>query len=250
MARIVLESVSLEFPIYQSGAKSFRNIALKATTGGLINHSRNHVVAVTALNDISLTLSDSDCVALIGHNGAGKSTLLRVMAGLYPPTSGRVSREGDVATLFDLSIGLDLDATGLENIQFACYAKGLTKKQISLVKEDVAEFCDLGEFLALPMRTYSAGMQTRLIFGIATAMSSEIILIDEVFGAGDKAFVDKAKKRMEDFMRGSKIIAFATHSNELARQFCNKAALLQNGSLVEFGDFDSVVARYEQMAAA
>ncbi len=245
MAEITLESVCLDFPVYQGGAKSFRNIALKASTGGIIKHSESNVVTVSALQDINFSLKPADCVAIIGPNGAGKSTLLRVMAGLYRPTSGRVVLQGKIATLFDLSIGLEMDATGMDNIKFAGYSRGLSKEQIGVVREEIAEFSELGEFLDLPLRTYSTGMLTRLIFGIATAATGDVILIDEIFGAGDSAFIKKAEARMEKFMGGSKIIAFATHSNSLARKFCNKAAYLSGGKLIEFGDFDTVVATYE-----
>ena len=246
MTSIFLDSVYLDYPIYEVGSRSIRNSALKITTGGMLQHKQGRVVSVSALRNVSLRLKEGDRLALLGPNGSGKSTLLRVIAGLYEPTAGECIVEGDISTLFNLSLGLDADATGYENIAFACYARGFSYSAVKNIKDDVAEFSELGDFLDLPIRTYSAGMLTRLMFGVATSVQSPVLLIDEIFGAGDSAFMHKAEARMNDLLGGSSIVVFATHSTELARQFCNLGMFLEHGEIVSFGKYEDVLAIYDE----
>src|SRR6185436_7580802 len=187
MASIELRDVSVSFPIYSAGTRSLKNIVLSATTGGRIGNDEGHVI-VQALDRVSLTLSEGDRIALIGHNGAGKTTLLRVLAGIFEPLVGAVKIEGRVTPMFDINLGIDPESTGYENIILRGLYLGLTKAEIMERRDSVAEFTELGQFLDFPVRTYSAGMHARLAFAMATCINPEILLLDEGIGAGDAGF--------------------------------------------------------------
>jgi ABC-2 type transport system ATP-binding protein len=195
-------------------------------------------------------LRQGNRVALIGRNGSGKSSLLRVMAGIYHPTGGSVRISGKIATLFDLGLGMDPEATGYENIYFVGYARGMDKSEIDCVVDDICEMSGLGEYIWLPTRIYSSGMSARLAFSISTAIIPEILLIDEVFGAGDAAFVKTAEERMNSLLTASRIVVFASHSPELAKRFCNKGLLLDQGEIRFFGEIDEAESAYRALISA
>jgi ABC-2 type transport system ATP-binding protein len=190
---------------------------------------------VEALSDINLELRAGDRLGLIGHNGAGKSTLLRVMAGVYEPGVGRVCRKGRVAPMFDVSLGMDPDSTGYENIRLRGLFLGLTSKQIRALADDIADFSGLGDFLNMPIRTYSSGMHMRLAFSVSTSVEPEILLLDEGITAGDAAFLEKADRRVEELVSKAGILVLAAHSRELMERVCTRAALLEQGRIVEEG---------------
>jgi ABC-2 type transport system ATP-binding protein/lipopolysaccharide transport system ATP-binding protein len=244
MAAVSLEHVTVRFPIYQGAARSLRHRLISASTGGRIGGERGQL-CVEALTDISFKLEHGDRLALIGHNGAGKTTLLRVLAGIYTPESGTVKTEGRIAPLFDAGFGMDMDASGYDNIRLRGLYLGLTKSQVEERMPDIVEFTELGSFLEMPMRTYSAGMQARLSFAISTSIDPEILLLDEGIGAGDAAFVEKAGRRMQSFVERTGILVLASHSNELIRKFCNKGALVNKGKLLHFGPLEEVIEAYE-----
>jgi len=244
MAHISVQNVSLNYPILNYDARSLRNHILSLGTGGRVKANAGKHIIVEALKSVSWEFVQGDRVGLVGANGAGKSTLLRVLAGIYFPSGGKVVRQGRVTTLFDLSLGMDSEATGLQNIRLGGLLRGLRGRALERMVEQAAEFSGLDKFLAMPVRTYSAGMQTRLGFSVATSVNPEILLIDEVFGAGDQDFVQKAEKRMNDLISASKIIVFATHQPALMRAVCTKALLLDHGQLIESGDVDQVLKRY------
>ncbi|WP_341913737.1 ABC transporter ATP-binding protein [Ferrovibrio terrae] len=250
MAHIEVNHATLHLPVYNFQARSLRNFALSIGSGGKLKHEARSYAVVEAISDLSLTVSDGDRVALIGRNGAGKSTLLRLLAGLYHPTSGSVTRDGKVSTLFDVSLGMDSDATGFENIYLGCYSRGLSKPQIDGLIDSICDFAELGEYIWLPMRIYSAGMSARLAFAIATALAPEILLIDEVFGAGDAGFVKKAQQRMQDLLSQSRVVVFASHSDELVRSICNKGLVLDRGEKQFFGPVEEALQAYHQLVNA
>jgi ABC-type polysaccharide/polyol phosphate transport system ATPase subunit len=225
MASIELNDVSVSFPIYSAGSRSFKNAMLAATTGGRIGNEAKHVV-VQALDQVSLKFGVGDRVALIGHNGAGKTTLLRVLAGIYEPRGGWVRIEGRVTPMFDINLGIDPESTGYENIILRGLYLGLTKAEIMERRDSVAEFTELGPFLDFPVRTYSAGMHARLAFAMATCITPEILLLDEGIGAGDAGFMEKANLRLEQFVAKTGILVLASHTDELVRRLCNKAVLI------------------------
>jgi len=243
MPRIEVNQVSVAFPIYTTGNRSLKNAVLAATTGGRIGRDQNHVV-VQALDQVTLRLDAGDRLALLGHNGAGKTTLLRVLAGIYEPRVGSVRVEGRVTPMFDLSLGIDPESTGYENIVLRGLYLGLTKSEIVARRDSVSEFTELGPFLDLPVRTYSAGMKARLAFAMATCIEPEIILLDEGIGAGDASFMEKANVRLDQFINKAAILVLASHSAELIVKLCNKAAVLEHGRVVWTGEINEGLILY------
>jgi len=201
------------------------------------------------LRNVSFSLEAGASAALIGRNGAGKTTLLRVMAGIYEPPAGTVEVEGRVAPLFDIGMGMDPESSGYENILLRGLYLGLRKAEIRAKVDEIAEFTELGEFLEMPLRTYSAGMFARLAFAISTSIDPEILLLDEGIGAGDEAFLEKAKQRLDAMINRARIMVLASHSDELVRKLCNRAILMQNGEIVASGSTDEMLERYHGKAS-
>ncbi|WP_129557343.1 ABC transporter ATP-binding protein [Bradyrhizobium diazoefficiens] len=246
VATVVFENVSAHFPIYGAQQRSLRKALFQRATGGAIEREgkNNDRVTVKALNDISFTLRDGDRVGLVGHNGAGKSTLLKLMAGIYHPVSGTVRVEGRVTPLFDAMPGLDGEDTGYENIITSGMLIGMTRRQIEAKIPEIEEFCELGEYLSLPVRTYSTGMTMRLGFALVTSLDPGVILMDEGFGTGDLRFTERAEARMKDFIGRSPIMVLASHSDKIIRSMCNKAILMEAGRIVAFGPVDEICDQY------
>jgi ABC-type polysaccharide/polyol phosphate transport system ATPase subunit len=237
MARVVLDGVRIDFPIYGTQQRSLRRTIYERATGGAIQRggANNDRVTVRALTDISFELNEGDRLALIGHNGSGKSTLLKALAGIYEPVRGTLFVEGRVTPLFEMMPGLDVEDTGYDNIVTSGLLLGMSRQEIEEKIPEIAEFCELGEYLSLPVRTYSTGMRTRLGFAVATAISPDVLLLDEGLGAGDLSFAEKVGQRMEEFIGRSRILVLASHSDPLISSVCNKAALLQEGRLISIG---------------
>jgi ABC-type polysaccharide/polyol phosphate transport system ATPase subunit len=244
MASVVVENVHVDFPVY-GAQRSLRKVLFERGTGGFVSREKNDRVVVKALSNINLSLQDGDRIGLVGHNGAGKSTLLRVLAGVYEPVQGRILIDGKVTPLFEMLPGLDGEDTGYQNIVTAGLLFGMSQEQIERLMAEVEEFSELGEYLGLPVRTYSMGMMTRLGFAFATSMEPGILLLDEGIGAGDARFAERAEKRLKSFFERSSIMVLASHSNTLIKAFCNKAALMRNGSIVSVGSVDDVIAQYD-----
>jgi len=245
-ASISLENVFVEFPIYQGGSRSLKKALLRAGTGGGIARDAANRVTVKALAGVDLRIQHGDRVALVGPNGAGKTTLLRVLAGVYEPTSGRVTVEGHISPLFDVGLGLNADATGYENIRMRGLLMGMTPAEIEQRMASIAEFTDLGDYLAMPVRTYSAGMTLRLAFAVATSGHPEILLMDEWLLAGDSNFLEKARRRLADFVNRSSILVLASHTEALLTEWCNKGILLDRGNVVAFGPIREVIEVYHR----
>jgi len=244
MATISLERVTIEFPIYNARARRLTGELFRRTIGGKIKSNVSSHVSVVALRDIDLELADGDRLGLIGQNGAGKSTLLRVLAGIYEPLSGRARIEGTVASLTDITMGMDLEASGYENIVLRGVFLGLHVSEVRRMIPEIEAFTELGEFLELPLRTYSTGMLLRLAFAVTTAVIPEILIMDELIGAGDAAFVAKAKARLNQMISASRILVIASHDVEIIRRFCNRAALLETGRIARIGPVEQVVCAY------
>jgi ABC-2 type transport system ATP-binding protein/lipopolysaccharide transport system ATP-binding protein len=246
----VLQNVGVHIPIYD--AQSLRLLRLpsfgRAKVGtSTVSRSGANVI-IHALNEINLDLHDGDRVALIGHNGAGKTTLLRLVAGIYPPSSGSVHIGGKVMTLLGGGLALNPDATGYENIKLVANLYDWPMEGMPAYLRDIEEFTELGEYLSLPTRVYSAGMLARLAFATATVLSPDVLLIDEGVGAGDAQFQEKARKRVQTFVNRANIMMLASHSAELCRAICNKALLLAKGRPVFFGAIEEAYERYEALA--
>lgn len=224
------------FPVVSETGASLRKHLVRLGTGGVISGQHSRTTYVKALDGIDLTLKEGDRVGLVGHNGAGKSTLLRVLAGIYHPTAGGLESIGTVRTLFELGVGMDHELTGRKNISRMARLYGFDLKNLPADIQQIEEFSELGGYLDLPVRSYSSGMQLRLLFAIATLYPSDILLIDEVFGVGDAGFQAKAKARLEGVMSEAKIVVMASHSNEIIHSFCNKIIRMEAGRIVEIAN--------------
>lgn len=248
MTKVILDNVSVEFPIYELSSRSIKKQLMRLTTGGTLSKD-SKVVTVKALNDLSFELHPGDRLGLVGHNGAGKSTLLRVLAKIYEPTSGKITINGKVSALLDVMLGMDSESTGYENIIMRGLIHGLKRKEILAKQKEIADFTELGDYLAVPVRTYSTGMRLRLAFSIATSVLSEIIVLDEVVGAGDSAFMAKAQERFDSMLDNAEIVVLASHDDDTIRQFCNKVLWLNAGTVGYFGDVEHGLAAYKKAAA-
>ena len=224
MAHIKLHEASVEIPVYSNHNRSIKNSLLKRMVDG----ESKEITSVTALSGVNLNLKDGDRLGVMGPNGAGKSTLLRTLAGVYPPTSGSIEVEGRIASLIDISLGMNPEATGYENIRMRGIMMGLSLKQIRSMEEEIADFSGLGDFLHLPIRTYSTGMHMRLGFAVSTAVEADIILMDEWLSVGDSEFILKAEKRLENFIGRSSILIIASHSEDLIQKTSNQILRLEH----------------------
>jgi lipopolysaccharide transport system ATP-binding protein len=227
---ISLENVSVRFPIYDAKQRSFKRAVMAAATGGQFVGKAGHTV-VEALHEINLEIAEGDRVALLGGNGAGKTTLLRVLAGVYHPEEGSVRVEGRVTSLLDSMLGMDLESTGYENMYLRGLFLGLKAKQIAALSEEIAEFSELGDFLNVPVRTYSSGMTLRLAFSISTIIKPEVLLMDEWMSVGDEHFKHKAEERLEQFVNDAGILVIATHDHGLADRLANRRITMEHGRI-------------------
>jgi ABC-type polysaccharide/polyol phosphate transport system ATPase subunit len=245
MSLVQVQGVTLNYPLIGVGSRSVKNQLLSAATGGLLT-AGDQIPHVRALQDISFSLKEGDRLGLVGHNGAGKSTLLKVLAGIYKPTSGTASTSGRVVSTLNLALGMEPEATGIENILIRGLLLGMKKKEIYKKLEEIARFTELGDYLNMPLRIYSSGMATRLAFATVTAMEADILLMDEVIGTGDARFMDKAEHRLKEFIHRSKILVLASHTEAIIRNFCNKALLLEQGKIQQIGSVDDIFQLYQQ----
>jgi ABC-type polysaccharide/polyol phosphate transport system ATPase subunit len=250
MATILVENVDLDFPVYGM-RRSLRRALFQNAAGGFINKKdlQHRHVTVTALTGVSLQLNDGDRLGLVGHNGAGKSSLLKVLAGIYHPTRGKVWVDGKISSLFELALNIDIDDTGYETIVTAGMVHGLTQSEMEGKIPDIERFSELGEYLSLPVRTYSMGMTTRLGFSLATVLEPEILLLDEGIGAGDAHFTERASQRLQELAAQSAILVLASHTDDLIRTICNKAALMNSGRILKIGPVEEILLEYHSEKA-
>ena len=239
---IALDGACVDFPVFDGRSRSLKKTVL-GMVGGNIDSARK-VPIIEALRDITLNLEHGTRVGLVGHNGAGKSTLLRLLAGIYEPTRGSALIRGRVAPVFDLGVGMDPEISGYDNIIIRGLFLGMTRRQMQQRIDDIAEFTDLGDFLSLPLRTYSTGMRIRLALGVVTSIDPEILLLDEGIGAVDAAFLERAKERLADLVERAGLLVFASHSEDFLRQLCTSALWLEHGRLRAAGSLDDVLRQY------
>jgi ABC-type polysaccharide/polyol phosphate transport system ATPase subunit len=246
MAHVSVQDVNVRIPVYDAGSQRLLRMPSfgRARVGTRTVSHAGATFAIQALSDVRLDLKDGDRVCLMGHNGSGKTTMLRLIAGIYPPATGTVEVQGKVMALLGGNLALNPDATGYENIELIANLFDWPKAKVSEYKRDIEDFTELGEYLALPIRTYSLGMLARLGFAMATMEAPDVLLIDEGIGAGDARFQAKAEKRINDFVSRAKIMLLATHSAQLARALCSKALLLSNGRLAFSGSLEETLERY------
>ena len=222
----------VQFPIYNAPTRSLKKAILRTATGGRIGADHSGRVCVRALDQLSFDMSEGDRVGLVGQNGSGKTTLLRVIAGVYEPTEGHIAISGRVASLLDISMGLEPEATGYENIVLRGLMMGVKPKEIRRKVDDIAEFSELGDYLGMPLRTYSSGMVMRLAFSVSTNIEPEILIMDEWLSVGDANFVEKAENRLQELLKKTPILVIASHSPDLISKLCNKVMKLANGRLL------------------
>lgn len=246
MARIELRHVCVDFPVYNVSSRSFKKSFLRLATGGNVSKDAHQHIVVRSLSDVSLSIAHGDRVGLIGHNGSGKSTLLRILAKIYEPTSGQLRIDGKVSPMLDIMQGIEQEFTGYENIYIRGTILGIPKEQIKKQIQEISALTGLGDYLAMPVRTYSSGMKVRLAFAISTCIFPDILLIDEVFGAGDADFMAKAQQKMVSLLQQSNIVIIASHVDGLIKEFCNKALLLECGRIKYFGSVDEGLKFYHQ----
>lgn len=242
MVHVLLEDVSVEYPIYTSHTRALKTVVISHLGGQLAAH--NQTTIVRALSGINLDLEAGDRLCVVGHNGSGKTTLLRVLSGAYQPQIGEVDIAGKVSSFTDITLGMDPEATGCENIIFRCVFMGMTFAEARCLAPSIAEFTDLGEYLDLPVRTYSSGMFMRLAFAITTSVTPDIIVMDEMIGTGDAQFLVKARQRLDELLSNTKILVLATHNEEIGARFCNKALWLDKGKVRSLGPAQSVLNEY------
>jgi lipopolysaccharide transport system ATP-binding protein len=228
---------------------AFKERSLKSLLGNLVklNRTTPEIHDVHALKNINLKIQAGERVGLLGHNGAGKSTFLKMVAGLYPITRGTRVVEGTVRSLFDLSLGFEPDATGRENILYRGLLLGLSPKFMRHIEEEVVEFAGLGEFIDYPIKTYSAGMQVRLAFAISTAVGGDVLLLDEVIGAGDANFMEKAKHRITKLIEHSEILVLASHDFSALTSLCERGLVFHHGEIIFDGVIHDSIQCYKQV---
>ncbi len=253
MALVRIEGVHVSFPIYHANSRSLKRTvfaaAKMATTGGRLQEDAKHRIVVQALRDVSFTLRSGDRLGLVGGNGAGKTTLLRTLAGIYEPVVGRVHVSGSIGALLDPNLGMNPELTGRENIALRGLYNGMSRPAIRRLEEDVQDFAELAEFLDLPVRFYSSGMVIRLGFALATAIRPEVLLMDEWFLAGDAAFMDKARARLEDMVRGADILVLSSHAAGVIQDWSTRVMWLDQGRIVADGAPGEVMGQYLGEAA-
>lgn len=244
MPHIQLDSVTIDYPVYGAGKPLLRKELVRLATGGLLKKSDHKALSVKALDNLTITIPHGMQLGLIGHNGAGKSTLLRLLSGIYEPTSGVAKIEGSTCSILNMMAGFDPEATGYENIIMKCLFHGLTRESAKILSTEITAFSELGDFIHMPLKTYSSGMQIRLAFAVGTCIESEILLIDEVFGAGDASFKEKAETRMHDLISKSSILVFTSHDLTLIKRLCTHVLWLDAGRQQFFGSVDDGIERY------
>jgi len=243
MARIRIEDVSVDFPLYHGSARSLKKTVFAAASGRLGEDKRQRVV-VQALRNVDIDLHSGERLGLVGTNGAGKTTLLRTVAGIYEPVRGRIRIDGSLNALLDPLLGMNNELTGRENIMLRGLYNGFTKGEIRAMEDDVQDFAELGEFLDLPVRFYSSGMVIRLGFALATCIRPEVLLMDEWFLAGDANFMAKAKLRLENVVRGAEIMVLSSHQSDAILNWCNRVIWMDHGRVVMDGAAPAVMESY------
>ncbi len=233
MSRVIAKNIVVEFPVYGGKSRSLKSALIRTATGGLLAKDAADRVVVRAISNLSFEFHEGDRVGIIGHNGSGKSTLLRTIAGAYEPVSGTIDVIGRLATMLSITLGMDTEATGYENIFLRATVMGLRPREIEPLVDEICAFSELGDYIHMPLRTYSSGMSMRLAFAISTSFPADIVLMDEWMSVGDAAFSQKAQDRLKNMIDSAKILILATHDASLIKQNCNKIMRLDHGNMVE-----------------
>lgn len=243
-AKIELENVCVDYPIFDASSRSIKKHFFQLATGGAVNTDLSGNVSVQALDNLNLVIDEGQRVGLLGHNGAGKSTLLRLLNRIYAPTSGSMKMTGSVGSLIDISLGIDPEVTGRQNIYLRSRLLGIKKSVIKQKIDEIIEFSELGEFIDMPLRTYSSGMTLRLAFAISTSINPQILLMDEWLAVGDETFKHKAEAKLRSIVDTTSILIIASHSRDQILSTCNRVIWLEHGRVVMDGNPDQVTDAY------
>jgi len=244
MARIYLDNAAIEIPIFNANSRSLKSKLIQLASGGKLFTDTSGRITVRALENLTFSINDGERVGLVGHNGAGKSSLLRLLNGVYTPTHGQIHSQGQVTSLIDISLGIDHEATGRENIYLRGALLGLNKKEIYAKLDEIISFSELGDFIDMPVRTYSSGMHLRLAFSVSTLINPEILLMDEWLSVGDENFKHKAEVRMHELLESTKILVLASHSRQLIEKTCSRVLWLEHGKIKMDGPVEVVTKMY------
>ena len=244
MAHISLKQASVVLPIFNSSSRSLTNSLVSAATGGVLTAQRGGHISIEALKNLNLEISAGDRLGIMGHNGSGKSTLLRLLSGIYEPSSGKIERSGSIASLVDISLGINAESTGRENIFLRGKLMGLSKKEIDEKIDEIIEFSELGDYINLPVRIYSSGMLLRLAFSVSTSITADILIMDEWLSVGDGAFAERASNRLRELVDSSEILVIASHTRSLIEETCNKVVWLEHGVIKKVGSVEEIVPLY------
>lgn len=244
---INMDNVDMSYPSNVYNARSIKEDFFSIIKR---NQKRELLKDVHALRNFTMHVSEGERVGVIGHNGAGKSTLLKTIAGIYPIESGTIDVQGKIRALFDISLGFDLESTGRENILYRGLLLGASPEEMKEKMDEIVAFADIGEFIDYPVKAYSTGMAVRLAFAVSTCIDGDVLLLDEILGAGDAEFQVKARKRIFDLMDNSKLMVLVTHDLEAAVNICSRVILLQKGSIVYDGDPKTAVNEYKRIREA
>jgi len=245
-ASIALQNVAVDFPLFSGAALSLKNRVLSSVTGGLIDRKHDGAFVVRGLRNISLSIRCGERVGLVGHNGAGKTTLLRVLSGIYAPTEGSARILGNCVSLINISLGIDPEASGRQNIKLRAAMIGYSPKQLRGIMDEIVDFTGLGSYIDLPFRTYSTGMQLRLAFAVSTSVKPQILILDEWLSTGDEEFRHRAEKRMSEVVNAADILILASHSKQLLERTCNRVLWLEHGQVKMDGSAPDVLGAYFQ----
>jgi len=243
-AAISLRDVCVDFPVFNAATLSLKNRMLQSMTGGSINRGAHGHVTVRGLEGITLDIRSGDRLGLVGHNGSGKSTLLRVLSGIYHPTGGAAEIHGECVSLINISLGIDPEATGRENIRLRTAMMGLPPAESRARMEAIIEFSGLGDFIDMPFRTYSSGMQLRLAFAVSTAIQPQVLVMDEWLSTGDEDFRHRAEARMRSLVDNTEILVLASHTRSLLEATCNRVIWLEHGRIRASGPTQDVLNDY------
>ena len=241
---IKMKDVNLYYPSTTYNATTLKEEVFSRLR---LQKKRENLNDVHALKDFNLELNEGDKLGIIGHNGAGKSTLLKTIAGIYPIESGEITINGNIRSLFELSLGFEFEATGRENIMYRGLLLGESPKVIKEKEQEIIDFADIGDFIEYPIKSYSSGMLVRLAFAISTSIQGDIILLDEIIGAGDAKFYVKAKERMLNLMNSAKILVLVSHDLTTIKEICNKVILVEKGKIIKSGDTEEVLSYYRKI---
>jgi lipopolysaccharide transport system ATP-binding protein len=243
-ASIALSEVFVDFPVFNALSRSIKHRMIHTATGGILDKKNDGVVIVRSLQNINLKIAQGERVGVVGHNGSGKTTLLRVISGIYHPTRGKAILTGECTSLINISLGIDPEATGRENIRLRSAMMGLTPAQSRERIDEIISFSGLGDFIEMPFRTYSSGMQLRLAFAVSTSINPQILVMDEWLSMGDQDFKERAEARLNKVVNSTEILVIASHSRDLLRRNCNRLVWLEHGAIKMDGPADEVIAAY------